>query len=646
MGDNLVRKILKKHLVEGELKTGEEIGIRIDQVLTQDTTGTMAYLQFEAMGLPRIKAKLAASYADHQTYQFNFRNTDDHQFIQSAARKFGAYFSRPGNGVCHQVHRERFARPGETLLGADSHTQTAGGVGMVSVGAGGLDVAVAMGGGLYYLVMPKVVKVSLKGELGPWVTAKDIQFEILRQISVKGGTGKAFEFVGPGADKLNVPQRCTITNFCTEVGATTSIFSSDAMTKDFLRRHRREDQWEELLPDPDAEYDEEMEIDLSTLEPMVAAPRMPDNVLPISELEGTPIHQVIVGSCTNGSYTDLVAFAKIIRGKHLDTNVACIIVPASKQTAELMAREGYVAELMAAGVNWSEATCGPCIGVGHVPATGWNSFRTYNRNFKGRSGVEEDSVYLGSPEIAAVCALTGKITDPRKLGWEAPPIELAETYDGSEVGILPPASEEEAKGIELIKGPNIGTVPAGRPLPDSLSADVLLKVGDDITTDHIMPARADILQFRSNIPKLSEYTMARIDEEFAARAIEKGGGWIIGGDNYGQGSSREHAALCPMFLGVVGVIAKSFARIHKANLINFGLLPLEFENLSDYDSIEQGHKIEITGLIDKTDGKTEFAAENKTTGKTFKLKLEATDRERTLIKAGGKLAHTKAQGVG
>ncbi|WP_181685991.1 aconitate hydratase [Halorhabdus salina] len=645
MGQTLTEKILDDHLVEGELVPGEEIGIEIDQALTQDTTGTLVWLQFEALELEEVQTELAAQYCDHQTYQFDFKNTDDHRFLRSAAGKFGAYFSRPGNGICHQVHKEHFAAPGKTMLGSDSHTPTPGGLGELAIGAGGLDLAVAMGGGAYYIEMPEIVSVRLEGELPEWATAKDVILELLRRLSVKGGVGKVLEFTGPGVETLTVPERTTITNMGTELGATTSIFPTDEETKDFLSRLDREDAYVEIGPDEDAEYADEIVVDLSELEPLIATPSMPDNVVPVREVEGTDVEQVIVGSCTNGAYEDILPSAKMLEGREIDPKTEMIVAPGSKQASEMLAREGWASEMMAAGVNFSEATCGACIGIGHVPASDSVSLRTFNRNFEGRSGLEDDNVYLVSPEVATAAAIAGEIVDPRDLAeelgdLEAPGIELPDEYYGADTDIIEP---ENAVDDDLIKGPNIADVPLKDPLDAHLEGPSLLKMGDDITTDHIIPATQDILMYRSNVPKLSEFTLSRVDEDFADRALDADGGFLVAGENYGQGSSREHAALCPMYLGVEGVLAQSFARIHKANLFNFGLLPLEIDE-ETYEKIDEGDDIEI---VDDVAGAVRSGAEEFTIRVNDEWEatgyLDASEREREILADGGKLPHTKMQ---
>jgi len=645
MGQTLTEKILDDHLVEGELTPGEEIGIEIDQTLTQDTTGTMVWLQFEALGLEDVQTELAAQYCDHQTYQFDFKNTDDHRFLRSAAGTFGAHFSRPGNGICHNVHKENFAAPGKTLLGSDSHTPTPGGLGQLAIGAGGLDIAVAMGGGPYYVEMPEVVNVRLEGELPEWSSAKDVILEMLRRLSVKGGVGKVFEYSGPGVETLTVPERTTITNMGTELGATSSIFPTDERTKDYLERLGRGEDFVDIGPDADAEYADEIVIDLSEIEPLIACPSMPDKVVPVREVAGERVEQVMIGSCTNGGYEDILPGAKMLKGREIAMHTEMIIAPASKQSAEILARQGWVAELMAAGVNFSEATCGACIGIGHVPGSDSVSLRTFNRNFEGRSGIEDDNVYLCSPEVATAAAIAGEIIDPRDLAedlgdMDAPGVELPEKYNGSKTDLIAP---DEAIDDTLIKGPNIGDVPLKEPLGETVGGETILKMDDNITTDHIIPATADILMYRSNIEKLSEYTLSRVDDTFAERAKAAPGGVLVAGENYGQGSSREHAALCPMYLGIEAVFAQSFARIHKANLFNFGIVPLVIDD-EIYGKIEQGDHIEIVDDIGEgiRSGAEEFTCE--VNGEwTFTAELDASARERDILAAGGKLSWTKQQ---
>ncbi|MFC7132858.1 MULTISPECIES: aconitate hydratase [Salinibaculum] len=645
MGQTLTEKILDDHLVEGELEPGEEIGIEIDQVLTQDTTGTLVWLQFEALGLDEVQTELAAQYCDHQTYQFDFKNTDDHRFLRSAAGTFGAYFSRPGNGICHNVHKENFAAPGKTLLGSDSHTPTPGGMGQLAIGSGGLDVAVAMGGGAYYVDMPEVVNVRLEGELPEWATAKDVILEMLRRLSVKGGVGKIFEYTGPGVETLSVPERTTITNMGTELGATSSIFPTDENTQDYLERLGRAEEYVELQPDDDAEYADELTIDLSDLEPLIACPSMPDKVVPVREVAGEDVEQVIIGSCTNGGYPDILPSAKMLEGREVDLKTEMIVAPGSKQASEILARQGWTAEMMAAGVNFSEATCGACIGIGHVPGSDSVSLRTFNRNFEGRSGIEDDNVYLCSPEVATAAAIAGEIVDPRDLAEELgdledPGFELPDQFDGSKTDIIEP---EEAVDDDLVKGPNIGDVPLKDPLDAHLEGSALLKMEDNITTDHIIPATQDILMYRSNIPKLSEFTLSRVDDTFAQRALDADGGFLVAGENYGQGSSREHAALCPMYLGIEGVLAQSFARIHKANLFNFGLLPLEIDE-ETYEKIDQGDDIEIVDDVAEAvrSGQEEFTIRVNDDWEATGT-LDASEREREILADGGKLTHVKQQ---
>ncbi len=643
MGLNLVQKIIKAHLVSGEMVPGSEIGIRIDQTLTQDATGTMAYLQFEAMGIPRVRTKRSVSYVDHNMLQTGFENADDHRFLQTIAAKYGIYFSRPGNGICHQVNLERFAVPGETLLGSDSHTPTGGGIGMLAIGAGGLDVAVAMGGGPFYLNMPKVLGVHLTGQLPPWVSAKDVILEILRRLTVKGGVGKVLEYYGPGVASLSVPERATITNMGAELGATTSIFPSDDVTRAFMKAQGREDEWEPLAADPDATYDEVLEIDLSQLVPLIAKPHSPDNVVPVTEVAGTPVQQVVIGSCTNSSFVDLMRVAQILKGKTVHSDVSVSLAPGSRQVLEMIARTGALADLVSAGVRILESGCGPCIGMGQAPASGAVSVRTFNRNFEGRSGTADAKVYLASAETAAACALTGKITDPRTLG-EPVRVDLPERFIIDDRMVIPPAARPEE--VEVIRGPNIKPLPTRGPLETEIKATVLLKVGDNITTDHIMPAGAKILPLRSNIPAMAEYVFSRVDPDFPARAKERGGGFVVGGENYGQGSSREHAALAPMYLGVRAVIAKSFARIHRANLINFGIMPLVFANPADYDAIDRDDELWISGLPEVLFRNEPFAVQNVTKKTSFLVRHNLTAREAQVLAAGGLLNYTRQHGQG
>ncbi|MCL5950281.1 MAG: aconitate hydratase [Chloroflexi bacterium] len=644
MGQNLVRKIIGEHLITGKMNPGEEIAIRIDQTLTQDATGTMAYLQFEAMNIPRVKTKLSVSYVDHNMLQTGFENADDHRFLQSFAAKYGIYFSRPGNGICHQVHLERFSSPGMTLLGSDSHTPTSGGAGMLAIGAGGLDVAVAMGGGPFYLTMPRIVGVHLKGHLQPWVTSKDIILEMLRRLTVKGGVGKIFEYFGEGVADLEVPARGTVTNMGAELGATTSIFPSDENTKRYFRAQGREGMWREIGRDSDAAYDELIEIDLSTLEPLIAKPSSPDNVVPVREVEGTPVAQVCIGSCTNSSFMDLMVAANVLRGKTVMPDVSLTLTPGSKQVYTMIARDGALGDMIAAGARILESACGPCIGMGQAPATGAASLRSFNRNFEGRSGTPGDQVYLASPEVCAASALTGVITDPRKLG-AYPGVNLPERYVIDDNMLLAPSAQPDQ--VKVLRGPNIKPLPLAQPVPETLRGEVLLKLGDNITTDHIMPAGAQVLPLRSNVPALSEHVFARVDPGFPKRAKEKGGGFVVGGENYGQGSSREHAALAPMYLGLRGVIAKSIARIHYANLINFGIVPFTFVDKADYDGIAQGDVLEICDLYSQVQQGNRIKIRNVTKGNEFQVQHTMSPRQVKIVLAGGLLNEIKqAAGLG
>lgn len=638
MGLNLAQKIIKNHLVSGEMVTGSEISIRIDQTLTQDSTGTMAYLQFEAIGIPRVKTKKSVAYIDHNTLQAGFENADDHKYIQTVASKHGVYFSKPGNGICHQVQLERFGVPGMTLLGSDSHTPTGGGIGMLAIGAGGLDVAVAMGGGPYYLTMPKVCKVELKGKLNPWSAAKDIILEVLRVLSVKGGVGKVIEYAGEGIKTLTVPERATITNMGAELGATTSIFPSDDVTHEFLRAQGRAADWVELLPDADANYDEHIVIDLAALEPMAAKPHSPDNVEKISTIGKIKVDQVAIGSCTNSSYMDMMKVAAILKGKTVNPNVSLVIAPGSKQVLTMLAQNGALADMVSAGARILESACGPCIGMGQAPCTDAVSLRTFNRNFEGRSGTTSARVYLVSPEVAAASALTGVLTDPRELG-EAPKIEMPEEFVINDNLVVAPAPE--GNDVEVVRGPNIKPFPVNKALSHKVSGKALIKVGDNITTDHIMPSNAKLLPFRSNVPYLAEFCLTPCDPEFPARAKENGGGFIIGGSNYGQGSSREHAALAPLQLGIKGVIAKSFARIHMANLINSGIVPLTFENEADYDTIDMNDELTIENAIDQVKKADTVIVRNLTKNREIKVKVSLSDRQVQMILAGGLLNFTK-----
>ncbi|ABP66369.1 putative aconitate hydratase [Caldicellulosiruptor saccharolyticus DSM 8903] len=642
MGLSVAQKIIKEHLVKGEMIPGKEIAIRIDQTLTQDSTGTMAYLQFEAMGIDRVKTKRSVAYIDHNTLQTGPENADDHLYIQTVAKKYGIYFSKPGNGICHQVHLERFAVPGQTLLGSDSHTPTAGGIGMLAIGAGGLDVAVAMGGGEYYFIMPKIVKVNLKGRLQPWVSAKDIILELLCRLTVKGGVGKIFEYTGEGVKTLSIPERATITNMGAELGATTSIFPSDEITYEFLKAQGREKDFVEILPDPDAVYDEEIEIDLSSLVPLAACPHSPDNVVPVSELKGIKVDQVAIGSCTNSSYKDLMKVAKILEGKTIAEHVSLVISPGSKQVLSMLSQNGALASLVSAGARILECACGPCIGMGQAPRTNGISLRTFNRNFEGRSGTPSAKVYLVSPETAAASAITGYITDPRTLGDE-PQVEMPKSFLINDNLIVPPA--ENPDEVEVIRGPNIKPFPQGKPLPEVVVGKVLVKLGDNITTDHIMPSNAKLLPYRSNIPYLSDYCLTPCDPDFPKKARENGGGFIVGGVNYGQGSSREHAALVPLYLGIKGVLAKSFARIHMANLINNGIIPMVFENPNDYDTIEEMDELKIENARDQIEKSDVLIIENVTKGLKYRMVLNLTERQRQMILHGGLLNLTKAKGM-
>jgi len=631
---NLFEKIIKEHLVEGKITAGEEVGIRIDQTLTQDATGTMAYLEFEAMGIERVRTKLSVSYVDHNTLQTGFENADDHRFLQSIAARYGIYFSRPGNGICHQIHLERFAKPGGTLLGSDSHTPNAGAIGMVAIGAGGLDVAVAMAGWPFYLLMPKVVLIKLVGRLRPWVSAKDIILEILRRFSVRGGLGKVFEYGGEGVQSLSIPERATITNMGAELGVTTSIFPSDKQTELYLKAQKREEDWIPLGPDEDASYDETVELDLSMIEPLVARPSSPDNVSPVRDIVGTPVDQVCIGSCNNSSYEDLMVVASILKGKRVHPSVSLTVSPGSRQVLGMIARNGALADLIESGARILEPACGPCIGMGQAPPTGGTSIRTFNRNFPGRSGTLDDRVFLTGPLVAAASAITGVITDPRDLG-KPPVIPEPEEYitDDSMI-ILPP---EKPDGVQIIRGPNIKPLPEMRTLEDNLSGTVLIKLGDNITTDDIMPAGERILPLRSNIPAISEYIFERIDPGFIKRAKDCGGGFIMGGINYGQGSSREHAAIVPRYLGIKAVLAKSFARIHRNNLINFGILPLTFLEERDYDLISEGDRIELRLLRKELSEGSPITLQNITRGRIIKMGNPFTPRERRILLAGGLL---------
>ena len=643
MGLTLAQKILKNHLVSGEMVAGQEIGIKIDQTLTQDATGTMAYLEFEAMGVPRVKTEKSVAYIDHNTLQSGFENADDHRFIGSVCKKHGIYFSRPGNGICHQVHLERFGIPGKTLIGSDSHTPTGGGIGMIAIGAGGMDVAVAMGGGTYYITCPKIVKVNLVGKLSPWVAAKDVILEVLRRLSVKGGVGKIIEYTGEGVKTLSVPERATITNMGAELGATTSIFPSDETTREFLKAQCREEDYTPLSADADAIYDEEIEINLSELVPLAACPHSPDNVKSVAEIGEMKIDQVCIGSCTNSSLLDMLKVAYILKGKTVHPDVSLSIAPGSKQVLNMLAACGALSDMIDAGARILESACGPCIGMGQSPNSGGISLRTFNRNFEGRSGTKDGQIYLVSPELAAASALTGVLTDPRTLG-DMPDFELPEIFTINDNMVVPPVAAEDMDTVEVLRGPNIKPFPVSVALADEITAKCSLKVGDNITTDHIMPAGAKILPLRSNIPKISEYCFAVCDEKFPSRALELGKSIIVGGSNYGQGSSREHAALAPLYLGVKAVIVKSFARIHMANLINAGILPLTFVNEADYDKIDQMDELKFTNLTAEIVTADELTVTNVTKGFDFKVKLDLSDRQREMIKAGGLLNYTKETG--
>ena len=634
MPKNLVQKILEEHLAEGKLVPGEEIGLRIDQTLTQDATGTMAYLQFEAMGIPRVRTRLSVSYVDHNMLQTGFESADDHRYLQSVAAKYGIFFSRPGNGICHQVHLERFGQPGATLLGSDSHTPTSGGMGSLAIGAGGLDVAVAMAGGAFYMTVPKVLGVELRGRLQPWVTAKDIILELLRRLTVKGGVGKLVEYFGEGVGQLSVPERATITNMGAEFGATTSIFPSDDRTHEFLLAQGREECWKPLGPEPGATYDEVQVIDLDKLEPLIAQPQSPDNVVPIQKVKGMKVAQVAVGSCTNSSFHDLMTVAAILRGRVVHPDVSMVVTPGSRQVFAMISRAGGLSDLIAAGARILESACGPCIGMGQVPATGTVSVRSFNRNFPGRSGAVNDKVYLASPETAAACALKGEITDPRELG-EYPVIGWPVKFLVDDRLILPPPAS--AAGAEIQRGPNIKPLPLAKPLPEKLVGKVLIKLGDNISTDAILPAGSKILPLRSNIPLISDFVFSQIDPSFVERVKKAGGGFIVCGNNYGQGSSREHAALAPMYLGIKAVIAKSFARIHWANLVNFGILPLVFENEVDYVRVNQDDKLEISGVRKAITSGGPLTVKNVNRGFEFPVKHSLSGRQRRVLLAGGLL---------
>ena len=640
MGYTIAQKIIKAHLLSGEMTVGSEIGLKIDQTLTQDATGTMAYLEFEAMGVDRVKTERSVAYIDHNTLQSGFENADDHRFIQSIAKKHGIYFSRPGNGICHQVHLERFGAPGKTLIGSDSHTPTCGGIGMLAFGAGGLDVAVAMGGGAYYIEMPKMVRINLTGKLNPWVAAKDIILEVLRIMSVKGGVGKIIEYGGEGVKTLSVPERATITNMGAELGATTSIFPSDDVTYAFLKAQGRPECYVEVKPDEDAVYDEVINIDLSTLAPMAAMPHSPDNVKTVEEIGKIKVDQVCVGSCTNSSLMDMLKVAAMLRGKTVCESVSLSIAPGSKQVLDMLARNGALADIIAAGARILESACGPCIGMGQSPNSAGVSLRTFNRNFEGRSGTADAQVYLVSPEVAIASALTGYLTDPRTLG-DAPAIDMPDEFLVNDNMIALPSEAEKASNVEILRGPNIKEFPNSTTLPQDITAKAVLKVGDNITTDHIMPAGSKILPYRSNIPHLSQYCFAVCDTQFAERCKKEGSGIIIGGSNYGQGSSREHAALVPLYLGVKAVVVKSFARIHCANLINAGIIPLTFKDEKDYDKIEQGDVLALCNIRDCIENDKPIVLKNETKNIEIALNSDFSQRQKDIILAGGLLNYTR-----
>ncbi len=639
MRSSLTRKLIESHLVAGKPTPGEEIGLRVDQALLTDTNGTMALLQFEAMGFPRVRPSRVVAYIDHNVYQVDSRNSDDHRYLQTAARRYGAWFSKPGNGICHQVHFESFSVPGQLLLGTDSHTPLCGSTGMLAIGSGGLDVAVAMGGGPYHLVMPRVTSVWLTGRLQPWISAKDVIMELLRRYSVRGGSGRIFEYGGPGAATLSLPQRATICNMGAELTLTTSVFPSDEATREYFRLLGREAEWRPLAPDPDAEYDDRIELDLGALEPLVALPGSPDRVVPVSEVEGEAVEQIMVGSCTNSSWEDMQAVTRVLEGRRVAPSVSFVVFPGSHRILEVMAREGLLAPLLAAGASISEPTCGACAGIGHVPASGGKSLRAFNRNFPGRSGTKDDAVYLCSPLTAAASALTGRITDPRKAG-AAPERRWPASLLASEAGLIPPVAESEAAGVAVLKGPNIKPVPRGRPVEARLTAPVLIKLGDKVSTDDISPSGTQVLMFRSNVPAIAEFCFRNVDAEFVARARAAGRGLIVGGEIYGQGSSREAAVLSPLHLGVRAVLAKSFARIHRANLINWGIVPLEFDSPADYDGIERDDVLDFEDLRDRLAAGAPVGVANQRTGARFRMRSLLSPRERDMLLAGGLLAQT------
>ena len=638
MGNTIAEKIIQAHLLSGQMVTGQEIALKIDQTLTQDATGTMAYLEFETMGIPQVKTEFSIAYVDHNTLQCGFMNADDHQYLQSVAAKYGVRFSRPGNGICHQLHLERFGKPGKTLIGSDSHTPTGGGLGMLAFGAGGMDVAVAMGGGAYYINMPKMFKVELTGRLRPFVTAKDAALKLLEILSVKGGVGAIIEWGGEGAKTLTVPERATITNMGAELGATTSIFPSDEQTRLFLKAQGREADFVPLESDPDAHYDRVISIDLSALTPLIACPHSPDNVVEVSTLKNTKVDQVCIGSCTNSSLADMLKVAAILKGKTIAPGVNLSVSPGSRQVLSMLAACGALNDILASGARLLECACGPCIGMGFSPNSGGVSLRTFNRNFLGRSGTKDAQVYLVSPETAAASALTGYITDPTTLP-PIPDIRLPERFVIDDSSVLQPLPPAEAAEAVVVRGPNIKPFPKGKPVGDEIGAQLVLKVGDNITTDHIMPAGAKVLPYRSNIPKMSEFCFEVCDPDFPARAKAAGSGIILGGSNYGQGSSREHAALVPMYLGIRAVVTKSFARIHVANLINAGILPLTFENEADYDKFIQGDKLTISGILEGMD--TGFVTMKNETGEQVRLHCNLTQRQKEILLAGGLLEYTR-----
>ena len=640
MGMTIGQKLIKSHLVSGDMTPGSEVGLKIDQTLTQDATGTMAYLELEAMGIEQVKTELSVAYIDHNTLQTGFENADDHRFIQSVAKKRGIRFSRPGNGICHQVHLERFGKPGKTLIGSDSHTPTGGGIGMLAMGAGGLDVAVAMGGGTYYITMPKMVRINLTGKLSPWVAAKDVILEVLRIMTVKGGVGKIIEYGGEGVATLSVPERATITNMGAELGATTSVFPSDDVTKAFLKAQGREEDWVELKADEDAVYDEVIDIDLSLLAPMAACPHMPDRVKSVTEIGKIKVDQVCIGSCTNSSLLDMMKVAAILKGKTVHPAVSLSIAPGSKQVLNMISQNGALSDMIDAGARILESACGPCIGMGQSPNSAGVSLRTFNRNFEGRSGTADAGIYLVSPEVAAVSAITGYLTDPRDLG-EFPEITLPDEFIINDNMVAMPATPEEAKDVEVMYGPNIKPFPTSEPMGDDITAKAVLKVGDDITTDHIMPAGAKILPYRSNIPFLSQYCFGVCDKTFPERIKTEGKGIVIGGANYGQGSSREHAALVPLYLGVKAVITKSFARIHCANLINAGILPLTFSNADDCDKITQGDELSLKGIKKAIINNEPAVLVNLTKNEEYSINYDLSQRQKDIILAGGLLNYTK-----